>query len=157
MGVCHRGQTSLRIGFENVKINKEIILKEFLIPIWKEDIRRLYPGEERKVILHMDRARAHFHPNVVQWLETNKIKYIPAGHWPANSPDLSPMDYGINGIFKNLCNRRTATTKSELMKVAKEVWSEIEIRKICKVIKGWPFRIDLMVEKLGFQTEHFSQ
>ena len=67
------------------------------------------------------------------------------------------MDYGINGIFKNLCNRRTATTKRELMKVAKEVWSEIEIRKIRKVIKAWPFRVDLMVEKLGFQIEHFSQ
>ena len=93
---------------------------QVLIPIWKEDIPRLYPGEENKVILHMDGARAHFHPNVVQWLET-KIKYTPAGHWPANSPDLSPMDYGINGIFKNLCNRRAATTKSELMKVAKEV------------------------------------
>ena len=78
----------------------------------------------------MDGARAHFHPNVVQWLETNKIKYIRAGHCLANSPDLSPMDYGIKGIFKNLCSRRTATTKSELAKVAKEVWSEIEIRKI---------------------------
>ena len=42
------------------------------------------------------------------------------------------------------------------MKVAKEVWSEIEIRKIRKVIKAWPFRVDLMVEKLGFQIEHFS-
>ena len=124
-----------------------------LIPIWKEDIPRLYPDEESKVILHMDGARAHFHPNVVQWLETNKIKYIPAGHWP----DLSPMDYGINGIFKNLCSRRPPTTKSELMKVAKKVWSKIEIRKIRKVIKAWSFRVDLMVEKLGFQIEHFSQ
>ena len=43
------------------------------------------------------------------------------------------------------------------MKVAKEVWSEIEIRKIRRVIKAWPFRVDLMVEKLGFQIEHFSQ
>ena len=135
IGVCHRGSTSLRIVLANVKINNEVFLKEVLIPIWKEDIPRLYPGEESKVILHMDGARAHFHPNVVQWLETNKIKYIPAGHWPANSPDLSPMDYGINGIFKNLCNCQTATTKSELMKVAKEVWSKIKIRKIRKVIK----------------------
>ena len=104
----------------------------------------------------MDGARAHFHPNVVQWLETNKIKYIPAGHWPANSPDLSPMDYGINGNFKNLCNRRSATTKNELMKVAKEVCSETEIRKICKLIKAWPFCVDLMVENLGFQIEYVS-
>ena len=43
------------------------------------------------------------------------------------------------------------------MKVAKEVWSEIKIRKICKVIKAWPSRVDLMVEEVGFQIEHFSQ
>ena len=80
MGVCHRGPTSLRIVPENVKVNNEVFLKEVLIPIWKENISRLYPDEERKVILHMNGANAHFHPNVVQWLETNKIKYIPAGH-----------------------------------------------------------------------------
>ena len=65
MRVCHRGPTSLRIVPENVKVNNEVFLKEVLIPIWKEDIPRLYPGEESKVILHMDGARAHFHPNVV--------------------------------------------------------------------------------------------
>ena len=57
-------------------------------------------------------------------------------------------------FLKNFSNRRTATTKSELMKVAKEVWSEIKIRR---VIKAWPFCVDLIVEKLGFQIEHFSQ
>ena len=83
MGVCHRGSTSLRIVPENVKVNNEVFLREMLISIWKKDISRLYPDEERKVILPMNGARAFFHPNVVQWLETNKIKYIPAGHWPA--------------------------------------------------------------------------
>ena len=60
-------------------------------------------------------------------------------------------------FLKNFSNRRSATTKSELVKVAKEVWSEIEIRKIRKVIKSWPFCVDLMVKELGFQTEHFPQ
>ena len=60
-------------------------------------------------------------------------------------------------FLKNFSNRRTATTKSELMKGAKEVWSEIKIRKIRKIIKGWPFWVDLMLKELGFQTEHFSQ
>ena len=60
-------------------------------------------------------------------------------------------------FLKNFSNRRTATTKSELMKGAKEVWSEIKIRKIRKVIKAWVFRVDLMAEKLDFQIEHFSQ
>ena len=119
----------MQIVLENIKVNKDVFLRGVRIPIWKEDTHRLYPGEERKVILPMNGARALLHPNVVQWLETNKIKYIPVGHWPANSPDLSPMDYGFNGIFKNLCNPQTATTVNELMKVAKEVWSETEIRK----------------------------
>ena len=114
----------MRIVPENVKVNNEVFLREMLISIWKKDISRLCPDGERKVILPMNGARAFFHPNVAQWLETNKIKYIPAGDWPANSPDLSPMDYEINGIFKNLCNRRTAATKSELVKVAKDLWSE---------------------------------
>ena len=83
----------MRIVPENVKVNNEVFLKEVLILIWKEDIQRLYSDEKSKVILHMDRARAHFHPNVVQWLETNKIKFIPAEQWPANPPNLSPMDY----------------------------------------------------------------
>ena len=96
----HRGPTSLRIVPENVKVNNEVFLKEVLIPIWKEDIPRLYPGEERKVNLHMDGARAHFHPNVVQLLETNQIKYIPATHWPTNSPNVPSMEYRIHGIFK---------------------------------------------------------
>ena len=60
-------------------------------------------------------------------------------------------------IFKNLCSSRSTTTKSELMKGAKEVWSEIKISNIRRIIKAWPFRVDLIVEKLGFQIEHFSQ
>ena len=56
-------------------------------------------------------------------------------------------------FLKNFSNGRTATTKSELMKVAKEMWSEIKIRR---VIKAWPFCVDLIVEKLGFQTKHSS-
>ena len=60
-------------------------------------------------------------------------------------------------FLKNFSNRRTATTKRELIKVAKEMWSEIEIRKIRGAIKSWPFRVDLKVEKLGFQIELFSQ
>ena len=92
----------MRIVPENVKVNNKVFLKVVLIPIWKEDIPRLYPGEESKVILHMDGTRVHFHSNVVQWLETNEIKYIPARHWPTNLSDLSEMEYKILEIFKKI-------------------------------------------------------
>ena len=38
----------------------------------------------------MNDAGAHFHLNVVQWLETNKIEYIPARHWRA-TPQICPQ------------------------------------------------------------------
>ncbi|OWA53012.1 hypothetical protein BV898_17449 [Hypsibius exemplaris] len=31
-------------------------------------------------------------------LKSNGYKFIRKEDWPANSPDLSPMDYSINGI-----------------------------------------------------------
>ena len=98
----------------------------------------------------MNGAPAFFHPSVVQWLETNEIKYVLARHWPTNSLDLSPMEYRMHEILKNFSNHRNAATKSELVKGVKEVWSEIKIRKICRVIKSWPFCVVLMVEKLDF-------
>ena len=60
-------------------------------------------------------------------------------------------------FLKNFSNHRKAKSKRELVKVAKEVWSEKKIRKIRRVIKSWPFRVNLMVEELGFQIEHVSQ
>ena len=58
-------------------------------------------------------------------------------------------------FLKKFSNRRTATTKSELMKGAKEVWSEIKIRKIRRIIKSWPFCVDLMVQERAFKLNTF--
>ena len=70
----------MRIVPENVKVNNEVFLREILISIWKKDISRLYPDEERKVILPMTGVPGFFHPNVVEWMETNEIKYVLASY-----------------------------------------------------------------------------
>ena len=157
MGVCSRGKSSLMVIPKNVKVNNEVFLKKALIPIWKKDIPRLYPGDEQMVILHMDAAPAHFHPNVLAWLAKNKIQYIPKADWLANSPDVSPMDYGINGNYKKKFKRRRATARNELVKVAKAVGKEIKILTIQRVISAWPSRVDKVIEAQGFQIEHFSE
>ena len=36
----------------------------------------------------------------VQWLENFGHSFIPTWDWPAESPDLSSVDYSVNGIFK---------------------------------------------------------
>ena len=39
-------------------------------------------------------------------------------------------------FLKSFSNRRTATIKSELIEMAKELWSKIETRKIRRMIKA---------------------
>ena len=156
-GSLFRGKASLMVIPKNAKVNNEVFLTKVLIPIWKKDIPRLYPGEEQKVILHMDSAPAHFHPNVLAWLAKNKIQYIPKADWLANSSDVSPMDYGINGNNKKKLKRRRATARNELVKVAKAVWKEIKILTIQRMISAWPSRVEKVIEAQGFQIEHFSE
>ena len=136
MGVSMRGQTGLYTVPSNVKINGQVFIDHVLKPLFKKDVPRLYPGEERKVILHMDAATAHFSKVVVEWLNKNHITYIPKQDWLANSPDVSPMDYGMNGMFKARCARKKASTASELVKVAKAEWKKIELVKIQNTLRA---------------------
>ena len=147
-----RGQTGLYMVPSNVKINGKGFIDRVLKPLFKIDVPRLYPGEERKVILHMDAASAHFSKPVLKWLKENKITYIPKQDWPSHSPDLSPMDFGVNGMFKA---RKIASTVKQLVKVAKAEWKRIELFKIQKTLRAWAKRVDFVKEEKGFRTEHF--
>ena len=58
-GVCSRGTTKLRFVDPGAKINSQYYIDSFLKPLFEEDIPRLYPGEEHKVVFHHDNAPAH--------------------------------------------------------------------------------------------------
>ena len=117
MGVSMRGQTGLYTVPSNVKINGKVFIDRVLKPLFKIDVPRLYPGEERKVTLHMDATSGHFSKPVLKWLKENKITYIPKQDWPSDSPNLSPMDFGMNGMFKA---RKVASTVKQLVKVVEK-------------------------------------
>ena len=63
--------------FTNLKINGQVFIDCVPKPLFKIDVPRLYSGEERKVIFHMDAASAHFSKVVVKRLKETKITYIP--------------------------------------------------------------------------------
>jgi hypothetical protein len=91
-----------------VKMDHELFIDLVWKPLVEKDIPRLYRGEERKAILYMDSAGAHIHENFIHWLIDSKIKFIPTEERMSNSPDLSPMDYAVNSIFRGICNRQEA-------------------------------------------------
>ena len=74
-----------------------------------------------------------------------------------NSPDLAPMDYGINGIFKPALFGRKAKTLKGLKRVMVEEWKRIPFEKIENTINAWPKRVKTMIKNRGFQIEPLSK
>lgn len=154
-GVCSRGKTAIRFVKPGAKINSEYYIQHVLKPLFKNDIRKLFPGELiNKVVFHHDSAPAHSSGITQEWLRNSGIKFIPKEHWMGNSPDLAPMDFCVNGLFKWKLFDHAATTVAGLKQVMRKVWSNLDQSKINNALRSWPKRVKLMIERQGLQIEH---
>ncbi len=156
-GICSRGVTKLRFILPGAKINSDYYIQHFLKPLVEEDIPKLFPGEEHLVIVHQDSAPAHASKKTQEWLRNCPVQFIPKEDWMGNSPDLAPMDYGINGIFKQALFGRKAKTLKGLKRVMVEEWKRIPFEKIENTINAWPKRVKTMIKNRGFQIEPLSK
>ena len=154
IGICYRGKTKVYIVPPKSKVNARFFIDNILKPIVEKDIPRLYPGEEHKVVIHMDSAPAHVAKETYQWFDERGIKYIPKDKWPANSCDLSSMDYAVNSIFKGIISRRKADGLYRLQRIVKQEWDKFPMGIIQRTIDSWPKRVQMMAEQKGFQYEH---
>ena len=118
--MSYRGTTKIRFVAKGVKINSEVYIEIILKPMFEKDIPELYGADLKKVVFHHDNASAHQSGITQNWLKSSGIKFIPKEDLLSNSPDLAPMDYGINGIFKRNLFHRKPETLTGLKKVMLE-------------------------------------
>jgi methylphosphotriester-DNA--protein-cysteine methyltransferase len=156
-GVCAKGVTDLYFVPPTTKVDRWFFINSILKPIVEKDIPRLYPGEEHKVVLHFDSAGSHTTPEVYAWLDERNVKYIRKEEWLSNSPDLSPMDFGPNGIFKQILFGKKATGLDGLKRVARQVWAGFPLATCVNTMKSWPGRVKKMIESQGFQIENLKK
>lgn len=152
-GICYRGVTTMRFVEPGSKINSSYYIEHVLKPLVEKDIPRLYPGEEHKVVIHHDSAPAHASRKTQQWLEAHHPNFIRKEEWPGNSPDLAPMDFCINGLFKKNLWKRGGTTLTGLKRVMLQEWKKIDLSVIQSALRSWPKRVKLMIERKGFHVE----
>lgn len=77
----------------------------------------LDPNERDKIIFQQDGAPPHFNGHVRQWLTENYPTWIGrAGPvpWPARSPDLSPLDFFVWGMMKEVVYSTVVNSQEEL-------------------------------------------
>ena len=99
---------------------------------------------------------AHTAAATVQWIENFGYFFISVRDWLANSPDLSPMDYSVNGIFKRRLWKRKARSVKRLKRAMRQGRSKVSVDLFVETLFAWEFRVKLMLQSHGLQRKHLK-
>lgn len=62
------------------------------------------------IVFQQDGAKAHTSKVSQRWCENNIYNFVEKNEWPANSPDLNPLDFFFwSAVVKNMPPRRCQT------------------------------------------------
>lgn len=104
----------------------------------------------RRFFLQQDNAPAHISKLSKAFFATNDLKTI---EWPANSPDLNPIE-NIWGILKRNVSIRSPTTMNELSFFAADEWAKIPAETVQKTINSMKLRILQVLERNGRKCDY---
>ena len=96
-----------------------------------------------------DGAKPHTHAMTQQWCRDHFPAFIDKDHWPANSPDLNPLDYSIWDEFINVINWNEVTSKSTLVDELKIAHKRIRQSVVFESCSSWTNRLYRMYQADG--------
>lgn len=82
----------------------------------------------------------------------NQLK-IPREEWPANSPDLNPIE-NLWQYLDNMCKDRRCNTKEDLFAVLQEAWKRIPEDYLTSLVESMPRRLNAVIDAKGYATKY---
>ncbi len=113
------------------------ILEHFMLP----SADQLF--KDADFIFQQDLAPAHTAKSTKSWLND----------WPANSPDLNPIE-NLWGIVKRKMRDTRPKNADELKATVKETWASIPPQQCHKLITSMPRRIEAVIKAKGAPTKY---
>src|SRR6218665_3447234 len=109
-------------------------------------------------IFQQDNAPAHRTKNTIALLRRETTSFIGPELWPANSPDLNPVDSVVNwievwGLILERAYQTATWNIDELKERLIVVWAELK-HVIDKAIEQWRPRLRACVQAKGHHLEH---
>uniref|UniRef100_A0A3B5QWB7 Tc1-like transposase DDE domain-containing protein n=1 Tax=Xiphophorus maculatus TaxID=8083 RepID=A0A3B5QWB7_XIPMA len=140
---CMSGKGTGEMTVVNSSINAQVyidILDSFLIP----SIEQMFGDDE--VIFQDDNASCHRAKTVKAFLEE---RHIQSMSWPANSPDLNPIE-NLWWRLKKMVHKKGPTSKADLATAIKESWHQIDAEYCLSLIKSMPHRLKAVIKFVVF-------
>ena len=97
-----------------------------------------------------DNASVHASKSTQRFFALEKIKVL---EWPAQSPDLNPIENLWNTIQRNISNRNPRN-KIQLWQYVQEEWRNIPNDYCMKLIDSMPKRIKEVMTNKGYPTHY---
>jgi len=167
-------------------LDKDVYINN-LLPFWFDDLRNKGMIQGNKLVngylLQQDGAPAHTAKLSMEFLDENvglenvisrTAKKLPPGdcrekiraQWPANSPDISPLDYSIWNMFKrrafDYLEKRDGMQyfrdARHCRDILEDTWENlITVQDINSIIDGMPRRVERMREARGGLVEGYRK
>ncbi|CAJ0946856.1 unnamed protein product [Ranitomeya imitator] len=122
------------------------ILEHFMLP----SAEMLY-GDEDFIFQH-DLAPAHSAKTTGKWFTDHGITVL---NWPANSPDLNPIE-NLWDIVKRKLRDARPNTLDELKAAIEASWASITSQQCHRLIASMPRRIEAVISAKGFPTNYMT-
>lgn len=127
----------------NAAIYQEI-LEHFMLP----SADKLYGDAD--FIFQQDLAPAHTAKSTKSWFNDHGITVLD---WPANSPDLNPIE-NLWGIVKRKMRDTRPNNADDLKAAIKATWASITPQQCHRLIASMPRRIDAVIHAKGAPTKY---
>jgi len=105
-------------------------------------------------VFQQDNAPAHRAHNTVRLLEQATPAFIPPDPWPANSPDLNPVDYRICSIVQQQVYQSRVHDTDELKQRLQQLWHIVDQSIIDSAVDEWRKCLRACVQVNGSHFEH---
>ncbi len=128
----------------NAAIYQEI-LEHFMLP----SADKLYGDAD--FIFQQDLAPAHTAKGTKSWFNDHGVTVLD---WPANSPDLNPIENLWNIVKRKMRDTRP-NNADDLKATVKETWASIPPQQCHKLITSMPRRIEAVIKAKGAPTKYW--
>ncbi|XP_011270416.1 hypothetical protein CAOG_08786 [Capsaspora owczarzaki ATCC 30864] len=112
---------------------------------------RVWNNKNEMIFMH-DNTPCHKRKDVAKWFETNQITVLD---WPANSPDLNPIENAWNMVKNKIYQEREIKSKAALWERFQAVYEEVLTPEVCRdLISSMPRRIQAVIDANGGYTKY---